>query len=67
MKESELWHIAEQVCTQRQLDVCRLLWLRQLSYRQTATMLDIAPGTVQAHERSARRRITAALEERKAA
>lgn len=66
-REIELWQIAEQVCTQRQLEVCRLLWLRELSYRQAATMLRIAPATVQTHERAARRRITAHLEQRKAA
>lgn len=67
MNETELWHIAEQVCTRKQLEVCRLLWLRQLPYRRVALMLEIAPSTVHGHEHAARRRINAELQRRKKA
>jgi DNA-binding CsgD family transcriptional regulator len=63
--EADLWQIAETVLTDRQLHVCRLIWVRRLSIRQTALILDVSPSTVTSHLRTSRRRIAAAITLRK--
>jgi DNA-directed RNA polymerase specialized sigma24 family protein len=65
--DTELWAIAQQVLTAKQLHVCRLLWLRGFSIRRTAQLLDIAPSTVTDHERAAKRRLAKATPRKAAA
>lgn len=65
--DDQLWNIAETVLTPRQLHVARLIWKRNTSIRQAATMLDVSPSTITAHLKAARRRIAKELERKAAA
>jgi DNA-directed RNA polymerase specialized sigma24 family protein len=64
-REQELWAIAEATLTPKQLTVCRLVWIRHLSIRKTAIVLEISPSTVTSHLRTARRNIAATIAQRK--
>ena len=59
--EPELWQIAEQVLTDKQLEACRLVWQRQLTVGQAAAILQIDRSAVRDRLRSATRNLATAL------
>ena len=67
MNQQQIWTIAKQTLTPKQLEACQLVWLQHLPSRDAALLLGISHGALQERLRNARHRLHTELARKDAA